>query len=314
MQTQAQLNVTFLLLDGFSNLVLASFLEPLRDVTTRLAPDAVQWRLCSLSGGPVQSSSRLAIGTSGAVSDQERQDIFVIVAGYGVRAVNDTELHRDLRRIAQHSGQVVGLDSAAWLLAQAGLLAGRKATIHWQELDLFRETFPAVQVSTQRFVRSGRFLTCGGASTALDLSLSLIREHFGPAVAFEASSMFLYNSTSQMQMNRGAGALRKRAHPAVLAALNLMADHVETPLSLAQIAARANVSERTLTRLFRADLDMTPGQCYQHLRLQRARDLAQETTLSVAQIALRCGFSTAPALSRAFTARYHTTIGTLRQK
>lgn len=302
----------FLLLDGFSNMVLASALEPLRDVRIRSAFANLDWETTTLDGGPVFSSSRLQIWPDRRFDPNRTTGTLVVVAGYQMRAQVNRKLVSALRKAARNAKRVLALDTAAWLLAEAGLLDGHGATIHWQELDAFAESFPNISVSTARYVRSGNIMTCGGASTALELVLELIRDLFGPAAAFDASNMFLFDSARQNDMHRGAKQLMDRGTPKLIKALNVIAENVETPLTTFELADRIAISERSLNRTFSEELGMTPGKYYRLYRLRHARYLAQETRLNAEQIAMRCGFSSASSLGRSFLREFGKPVSAFR--
>lgn len=302
----------FLLLNGFSNMVLASVLEPLRDVKMRGVGVQIELKIATMDGAEVRSSSGLTIRPDGAFDPRETNRTLVIVSGYQTRQNISKELLISLRAAARSSKAIIAVDTGAWLLAEAGLLDGHAATLHWQELDAFSEAFPNVQVSTSRFVQSGRYISCGGASTTLDMTLDLIRTHFGPAAAFEASNMFIYDPARQSELGRGAERLKDKASPKLLAALDVMAEHMEEPLTTFELAERVSVSERSLNRYFQSELGMTPGKYYRLFRLQKARHLAEETALSQEQIALRCGFSSGVSLARSFKDVFGLSIKDLR--
>lgn len=303
----------FLLFEGFSNMVLASALEPLRDVRLRGILGGLDWKISTLDGRPVRSSSQLQIAPDTAFDPSVGNRTLVIVAGYDMRAHTGKALPPILRQAVRGATRVIALDTASWLLAAAGLLDGHRATIHWQELDAFQEQFPNVQVSNARFVRSGPFTTCGGASTAMEMILDLIQDLFGPAAAFDASSMFLYDPALKTRDDRGVGWLRERGSPKLVEALDAMAQAVEHPLTTFELAERVRVSERSLNRIFQRELGMTPGKYYKLFRLQHARYLAQETRLDLNQIALRCGFSCASSLGRSYSAEFGQTLAALRR-
>ncbi len=302
----------FLLLEGFSNMVLASALEPLRDVRMRSAAARPDWEVTTLDGQTIQSSSRLQISPDRPFDPGNTSGTLVIVAGYRVRAQITKQLVTDMRKAARNAKRVLALDTAAWVPAEAGALDGHKATIHWQELDAFQEAFPNVTVSNARFVRSGTIMTCGGASTALELVLELIQDLFGPAAAFDASNMFLFDPARQNNGQRGARRLKDRGSPKLLAALNVIAENVERPLTTFELARRVGISERSLNRAFANELGMTPGKYYRLYRLQHARYLAQETRLSTEQIAMRCGFSGASSLGRSFMHEFGKPVSVFR--
>ena len=204
------------------------------------------------------------------------------------------------------------MDTAAWLLADAGVLDGHQATIHWQELDAFQETFPNIAISSEKFIRSVKFVTCGGASTTLELILEMIEEIFGPAEAFNASNMFLFDPSRQNELTHGARQFRNRGSPKLIDALDVIAENIETPLTTFELAARVSLSERTLNRVFSKEIKMTTGKYYKLCRLQYARYLVQETRLSIEQISLRCGFSCSSSLRRSFFREFRKPIGACR--
>lgn len=308
----SKLKVTFLLFDGFSNMVLACLLEPLRAVSDLLR-GGIDWSVTTPNDRPAVSSSGLSIAPDGPLAEISRSDLLIVVAGYGFREHATKATSSLLWRLNRGSGLILGADTAAWLLAEAGLLSGKAATLHWQVLSDFAEHFPDTQASYERYVKQDRVWTCGGASTALDLMLAFIGERFGPARAFDVSTMFVYDAERQSSAGRGPSRLSGRGSDALRRVLNHMIETIETPVSLDALAERANLTSRTLNRLFLAELGMPPGRYYQFLRLSRARDLAANTDLNQREIALRCGFSDAAALGKAFTRHFGYSLGKARK-
>lgn len=296
-------HVNFLLFDGFSNMVLACLLEPLRAVRDQ-GGITLSWSVLSVDDRPVRSSSGLAISPDEPAQLARASDLLIVVSGYGFRSHARSVTIPLLRRLSRRAHEVLGADTGAWLLAAAGLLDGASATLHWAVLSEFAEEFPQVQMSYDRYVREGRIWTCGGASTALDLMLAYISEHFGPASAFLASTMFLHDAERQQTHGRGPTNLTGKGTAPLRRTVNLMVETLEHPLSLTELAERAGLTVRTLDRLFRTELGVAPGRYYQHMRLSHARDLATSTEYDLREIALRCGYSDAPALSKAFRQAY----------
>lgn len=304
----------FLLFDGFSNMVLASALEPLRAARDMTGTPDICWQICTLDNAVVQSSSGIRIMPDDDNTTASTVDYLMVVAGYNVRDHVSSRAMAQLRQLSSRAVRVAGLDTGAWLLAAAGLLDGGSATIHWQEASDFAETFDDISHSRQRFVEAGKYITCGGASTVLDLMLHLLSQKFGAATAFNVANLFVYDAERQYGSGRGANILKHRADtPGFLTAIDVMMDHIEQPVSLDEIARRASMSLRSLDRLFHRELAMSPGKYYQMIRLARARDLAGHTGLSVAQIALQTGFASTATLSRAFRTQYGTPISTFRR-
>lgn len=312
----------FVLFDGFSNLVLASALEPLRAAAGLPNGPDITWDICTIDGSAATSSSDLVITPKAALNtipDPTRIDYLVVISGYAMRDHLSSRTRARLQNAAQHSHAVIGVDTAAWLLASCNMLAGKSATIHWQELDQFSDQFPDVSVLTDRFVEDGKMITAGGAATVMELMLHILARRFGPAVAFDVSNLFVYDTRRQAKaapdsMARGADRLHGPGAAHVRRAVSEMIAHIETPIALKSIATRAGCSLRSLDRAFQDNLQMAPGKYYQMLRLGRARDLARSTDMKLADIAFQTGFKSHAALSRAYTQAFGSTLRTTRGK
>lgn len=303
----AAFSVTVLLCDGFSNMVLACALEPLRAVRDLVG--GVEWRIATLTNECAVSSSGLKITPDVSYQDTPRADLLIVVAGYGFRELATSATSQKLQSLARRADRIVGADTAAWLLASAGLLNEITATLHWQVLAEFEETFPFVEASYNRFVLAGRFGTCGSASTTLDLMIEVIKAGFGAAIAFDVTSLFVHDAERLVASNHSSGRLMSKGSPSLRNAIVRMIETIEVPVQLEEIATSANVSLRTLNRMFIEEVGLPPGKYYQFLRLARARDLAANTDLTQRDIALRTGFSGPSVLSRAFSAHFGYSMG-----
>jgi len=303
----------FWLFDGFSNMVLASAIEPLRAAADYSSVE-FSWRLLSLGGGDVTSSSGIRMRCDGKLSDGKALDVLFVVAGYGARDHAHKEVVKALQLVARKVPMLGGLDSGAWLLASAGFLKGRSATIHWQDMAQFSERHLDVDVMNERYVIDGNRITAGGATTVLDLMLRLIGDAGGGALAFDVSNMFVYDSRKRAPDERGARSLSLTARePQLIKAVTIMRANVEHPLGLARIASEAAMSVRTLTRLFEREFGIGPGRYYQSIRLDVARTLVEETSYSAGEIATRTGFASSACLSRAFSAFFGHTLRSSRR-
>lgn len=310
---KTRLSCCFLLFDGFSNMVLASALEPLKAaVDLPLATD-VSWSIATLNDGPVRSSSGLIISPDTDLCNIPNLDYLFVVCGYGVREhAEHCDLHA-WRSLSKKARVIGGLDTGAWFLAATNMLNGHKSTIHWQEQDAFQDKFPALIHTPSRFVISSNRVTCGGASTAMDLLLSILSETFGRHVAFDVSNFFVYDVERQYLSERGAIRPRNRDSEQLKKAASAMMMNIETPMKQKDIASASAMSVRSLNRLFYKELGMSPGKYYLHIRLGRARDLAQETTIPVSEIAIATGFSSLSTLGRAFQQCFGKTVSEIRR-
>ena len=296
-----------LLFPGFSNLCLANAVEPLRAANTLARRPLYSWRFLAMEDGPLQSSSGLPVQPE-MLDREARGDLLLVMPSYNHETLGTPDTLRRLRGAAGRFGLVAGLDSGSWLLAQAGLLNGYRATSHWDILGGLSERFPEVDVVPDRFVIDRDRASCGGATATLDLMLHLIGERHGTALALDVAALFLY----------GGGAAEPAPHMPVLPqrtlreAAALMRRNLEEPWSIAAIASALGLSQRKLEVLFRAHADLTPVQLYRRIRLGEARRHVLETTQSIAEIAGRCGYSDPAAMTRAFRAEYGVAPTTLR--
>ncbi|QIE45884.1 GlxA family transcriptional regulator [Pseudohalocynthiibacter aestuariivivens] len=303
----APITIGFLIFDQFSNLCLSNCLEPLRAANAVARGQFFEWRILTLTGAAAQSSSGIQVLPHGALGDLERCDYLFVHASYGHDSHDTAPTRRALRRAAQQAGTIVGLDAGPWLMASAGLLDGRHATLHWDMLDAFAERFLEVEVERTRAVRDGPVITCAGAMSALDLTLDLISQHAGMATRLDVEDQFMHGNERTVPRDMpGGDTLVRRA-------VGLMRDHVERPLGLTQLARHLTCQPRTLDRRFRRALGAPPGTVYRHLRLSEARKLLDGTHLGIAEIAVRCGYESPAAMGRAMKARYGRSPTALRK-
>lgn len=293
-------NVAVLLFPGFSNHCLANAIEPLRAANMLLEREAYRWRFVTLGGDTVTSSSGLPVTPNGTLRAHPGGDTLLVVSGYDVADLATAAAAAALRAAARRFARVAGMDTGAWLMARAGLLDRRPATIHRDEFTAFSERFPDVDALGERYVRDGDRMTCGGAMTAFELVLDLIREAHGNALALDVAALFLHRTgepDTGTDFSSGASPLVERC-------IALMSANLEDPLPIEDLAHRMGTTRRTLTRMFRADLGAPPRTVYKRLRLSAARRDARRSNCSVAEIAVRCGYRNAAAMTRAFVAEY----------
>lgn len=292
----------FLVVPGFSNLVLAAALEPLRAANTLTGQELYRWPLFSLDGAPVATSSGLAIPVGAVLTaDPGPLKALMVIASYGAENHSSARLLACLRRLAAHGTALGAIESGAVVLARAGLLDGYRATTHWQDLDALAEQFPRVEAVPDRFVIDRDRVTIGGAAAALDFSLYLIGRHHGLDLALAVGSQFLYEQEhlpEDPQRIVALGRLGQR-HPLIAQAVRMMEGAVETPLSIADIAATAGIERRDLERQFQRVLGTSPGRFYRALRLRIAGRMLALTDRPVGDVAVACGFASASSLARA---------------
>ena len=296
-----------LLFDNFSNHCLANTVEPLRAANTVARRTLYNWRFLTLDGAPAVSSSGLSVTPHGALPDGGG-DLLIVMPSYGFRNLDNRAVTRPLQQARSRYTRLAGFDTGSWLLARAGLLDGHQATIHWEELASFEETFPDIDALRARYVISGDRITCSGAMAAFDLVMALIGEAHGPLITVEVAQIFMTEASARAFTLAPSPGGRM-----VDRVLHLMQDNLESPLPIAEVARRMGCSQKLLEVRMQAELQGTPNAIYRRLRLNLARKLVAETDQTVAEIAGRCGYENASALTRAFKVQFGCTPRQLRK-
>ncbi|ADH87724.1 transcriptional regulator, AraC family [Ancylobacter novellus DSM 506] len=300
------LDVTLLLFSGLSLLSLAATLDPMRGANRVLGRAAYRWKLTSIDGQMPVASCGLPIPVDGAFDPSMQQDALIVVAAFDAVHHATPRILKSLRAGATRSKIVGGIESGSWLMGFAGLLDGRRATTHWEDLEDFAARFPNADVEPDRFVVDEPVFTTGGATPALDCMLSLIRARNGYSAALDVASLYIYEEVrtgSDVQPIVSLGRIRQH-EPRVAEAIRIMETHIDRPLTIAAIARRVGVSTRGLETLFQKTVDVSPGVYYVTLRLNAARRLVLDTNLPIADIAERTGFSAIASLSRAYRRQF----------
>ncbi len=304
---EARQRFAFLLLPQFSMLAFSSAVEPLR-AANRLSGEALyDWRILTPDGRPIHSSSRMHLLPDGGLDDCGRSDFLIVVAGLEVQRLREPSVIAALRRLARGGCRLGALSTGSYLLAWAGLLDGFRCTVHWENLDAFREDFPDLEVTGELFEIDRARLTCSGGTASMDMILSLIAETHGRDLAAQVAEQFIHErirDTHDHQRMSLQGRLGI-SHPKLLQVIALMEEHLEEPLARAELARRAGLSTRQLERLFRRYLGRTPTRYYLELRLHRARALLTQTAMSILNVALACGFVSASHFSKCYREFFH---------
>ncbi|RUV41745.1 MULTISPECIES: GlxA family transcriptional regulator [unclassified Mesorhizobium] len=297
------LKVTFLVFSGSSIMCVASAVDPLRAANRISGETLFDFKLVSLTGEAPVTTCGLPVAVGGRFDAAEATDMLVVVAGFGTQNYATSALLAGLRRAARAARACGGVEAGTWLVARAGLLEGRSATTHWEDMEDFSAAFPGVDVRPDRYVIDGPVFTSGGASPTFDLMLHLVRTRLGMAAALDVASVFIYDQTRAATDAQPLVSLGRLDgyDPRLAQAIRLMEAHVDEPLTIDAVAKRAGVTARTLESIFRNSIGETPGAYYLRLRLAAARRLVVDTRIAMADIAGRTGFSSAAAFSRAFS-------------
>jgi transcriptional regulator GlxA family with amidase domain len=309
-ETGDDLTIALFVLPQASILEVASALDPLRSANRFLGREAYRWRVVSPDGGPVPLTCGIELPADGPLAAADGADALAVIAGYRLDAVVTRSLTRDLARIAPRFRLVAGVDAGPWVMARAGLLAGHRATVHWEDLEDFAARHPDIDVVPDRFVIDRSRATIGGAAAAADFALALIAARQGRPLARQVATSFL------MAARPGTApqvAPDTTMDPRVARAIARMEARLDTPEPVAATAAAVGLSSRRLESLFRHALGTTPAAYALSLRLTAARRMVTEQRQPLAEIALRTGFTSPGTLSRAFRRAFGTSPRSLRR-
>lgn len=296
----------FIVLPGFALMSYASAVEPLRAANLLAGTELYQWRIFSDGGGIVQSSSGATVETQDLPDGRADLNTMFVAAGGEPRQWPSQRIDACLRRLSRMGVRIGGISGGPFLLARAGLLDAHRFTVHWEHAAALREAFPALRPEAARFIADRDRITCGGGIAPLDMMHALISERFGAAFARQVSDWFLHTHVDMASdPQRGSVVERYGVHHAGLAgALAVMEANISAPLARPAIAAYAGVSPRHLDRLFVQHLGTGFALHYRRIRLEQARRLMRQSPLSVTEIAMATGFSSAAHFSRSYRAQF----------
>ena len=237
-------------------------------------------------------------------------DTLIVAGGIGVRAAEgDVELIRWIRSAARRSRRVASVCSGSFLLARAGLLEGKTVTTHWASTEELARRHPELKVDpTPIFVRDGNVWTSAGVTSGMDLSLALVEEDLGRETAVEIARwlvLFLQRPGGQAQFSSHLSAQLAERRP-LRELQSWIADNLDADLRVDALADRSAMSPRNFARFFRRETGMTPAAYVEELRVERARQLLEESAESVELVSSRCGFGTPETMRRAFARRIGT--------
>ncbi len=297
-----------ILTPNFNMAATAGFLDPFRAANYLDGQPHFHWTLASVGGGDCVASNGMTIKTEplSAVRD-EAMDFVIVSSSWAPESHNSGPLHSALRRWARQGATLGGLDTGAFILAQAGLLEGKRATVHYEHTDAMIELFPSTETSEDLFVFDGNRITCCGGVATVDFALHIIKRAHGDRLANAAARYVFHQSLrppGAHQIPDPSEPLGSTVPKVVKQAIKAMEENLEEPLSIPEICKRIDASQRQLDRLFAAYVKKTPALYYRDIRLDRARGLVTQTDLPISEVALASGFSSPVHFSRIYRQRF----------
>ena len=290
------LNVLVILFDGVQSLDVTGPLEVLHHA------GAYSITTASLGGHQVRTSSGLTLVPDEDLRDSRTPDLMIVPGGPGARR-RDPDLADWLRGNAPAASRVASVCTGAFLLAEAGLLSGRRATTHWSHCATLAAEYPDVTVDPDPiFIRHGDVITSAGVTAGIDLALALVEEDLGRDAALAIARglvVFLRRPGNQSQFSASLAAQTATREP-LRDVQHWITQHPEADLSVETLATRASLSPRHFARAFTAETGVTPGQYVDRVRVEAARRNLEDSARGVEEISRACGYGTPEAMRRAF--------------
>src|SRR5882672_7113161 len=299
------LNIGFLVFPNFNILDLSGPLAAFDVPRRELQPTPYRLTAYSEEGGAVMSSCGVSVNT--VRLGRGEIDTFVAIGGMGaVAASRSPSMIALVRKTARRARRVASVCSGAFLLAEAGLLDGRRVTTHWEYANALQQAFPSVRMEhDQIYVRDGSIWTSGGVTAGIDLALALIEEDVGlEAAQRTARVLVVYHRRMGGQSQFSAMLEMEPATDRLRRALNFAREHLHQPLNVERLAESVHVGSRQFSRLFVRETGETPARAVERLRTEAAHTQVTGTTDSIETIARRVGFSNAERMRRAFVRLY----------
>lgn len=302
-QERGQIHSVFVVVPRFNLTTLITMIETMRIGNYLSSERLFSWEVTSFDGLNLSASNGVRVQLDIEPEQTAPADQVFVLASWGGEHYQNKALASWLRKRARRGERICAVELGCYLVARAGLMDGKEATTHWSWINGFQEKFDQISVVEQLFTIDGRIMTCAGGMAGVDLMLRLIEQSHGASFSGEIADQMLHNpirkgsSSQRRTMGRGTESIL----PLVRQAMTLIERNIEEPLTVPQIAAALDVSQRQLERQFKKHVGCTVVQFGLLRRLQNARVLLIATELSVREIATASGFNTLSHFSYSFS-------------
>ncbi|WP_326574547.1 GlxA family transcriptional regulator [Streptomyces sp. NBC_00481] len=307
--------VLVVLFDGVQSLDVTGPMEVFAGAEQH-TPGTYRIGTASPDGSPVRTSSGLTLVPDHTLAGAPAPHTLLVPGGQGTRNPAP-EIVDWLREHGPRAERLVSVCTGAILLAEAGLLDGRRATTHWAYCDTLARHHPAIEVDPDPiFIRDGHIATSAGVTSGIDLALALVEEDIGREAALAIARhlvVFLRRPGNQAQFSAQLAAQTAQRRP-LREVQQWITEHPGEDLSVEHLAARARLSPRHFARSFQAETGMTPGRYVDRVRLEHARRLLEDTADGVEEISRTCGYGTSEAMRRAFVKALATSPAEYRRR
>ncbi len=294
--------VGLVLVDGFSLMSYSSVVEPFRAANLLSGRELYRVRNLPVHGARSNSSTGAVIPATAHIGEQVDFDLVLLIASGNPFSFDDANLLGWIRNLARRKVIIGGVSGGPVILAKAGVMNGRRMTVHWEHRGPLRERYPELHLEHALYVVDKDRLTCAGGTAPLDMLHALIDSHHGSDFARQVSDWYLHTEVRPAGGPQRAG-LSQRYHTnneAILRVIETMEIQLAEPLSLEELAAIAGVGARQLNRLFKTKLGKTTMAFYRQIRLDKANTMLAQSYMSITDVALATGFASTAHFSTCY--------------
>lgn len=291
--------IAFFVSPGFWLLDLAGPMGAFEAASAVAEQPLYELAITSAEGGAVTSSAGVSLPTMAHGSFYADTVVFV---GGQIEPMIAPEVVNAAKAHAAHASRVASVCTGAFLLAETGLLDGRRATTHWKKALQFQQRYPSVRTEVDAiFVSDGPIWSSAGVTAGIDLALALIEADQGPEIArLVSQSLVVYHRRSGGQSQFSEMSQMEPASDRIRRALTFAREHLNQPLPIERLAEAANLSVRQFGRAFRQETGETPAKAVERLRVEAARSRLRDGAEPVERIAAAVGFHDPERMRRAF--------------
>ena len=306
---QAPRTLGFLLFPGFPMACLTSAIEPLRAANEICGRQVFAWKLVGEGLTPVRSSAEVRFDVDMALAQLVGVDDLFVISPPTAEFANPRMGFGALRRL-DRAGMALGAFSGGiFPLVRAGVMTGRRVSVHWCYEAAFKAEFPDVDASRTVIIRDGRRTTASGAGAVFDLMLRLIEETLGRDTMTEVACWFQHpfvrdEGASQKVPVQKLGGTDDLLPAQIRDAIRIFGEHIEDPILIADVAVAVAMSERHLERSFKATTGQSPLKYYRLMRLKKARQRVLYSTDTITEIAQSVGYAGSGPMARHYTAAF----------
>ena len=308
--------VGVLLIDNFAMMSYASTVEPMRAANLLSEQELYKIEhLCS-NDGFATSSSGIKLDASIALKDAINLDILFVIAGGNPFTFADDKVSAALRKVSARGVILGGVSAGPCILAMTGVMSDRRMTVHWEHAQSLIERIPKLLLAKSLYVIDRDRITCAGGTAPLDMMHALITKHYGSIFARKVSDWFMHTEVRPAGGQQRSGLVERynTTNASVIKTIEVMENHLADPLKLNQLAKSCELSSRQLNRLFTDQIGLSTMQFYLELRLNQARTLCEQSTLSITEISVASGFSSLSHFSTKFSDHFKLTPSEIRSK